>query len=39
MAVVLLGEPFAAYHVVALALVVGGIAIAQRGPSPRPAAR
>ena len=29
MAVVLLGEPFAAYHVVALALVVGGIAIAQ----------
>ncbi len=36
MAVVLLGEPFAAYHVVALALVVGGIAIAQRGPSHRP---
>ncbi len=32
MAVVLLGEPFAAYHVVALALVVGGIAIAQNGP-------
>jgi drug/metabolite transporter (DMT)-like permease len=31
MAVVLLGEPFAAYHVAALALVVGGIAIAQRG--------
>jgi drug/metabolite transporter (DMT)-like permease len=31
MAVVLLGEPFAAYHVVALLLVVGGIAIAQRG--------
>jgi drug/metabolite transporter (DMT)-like permease len=30
MAVVLLGEPFAAYHVVALILVVGGIAIAQR---------
>ena len=30
MAVALLGEPFAAYHVVALALVVGGIAIAQR---------
>ncbi len=29
MAVVLLGESFAAYHVVALALVVGGIAIAQ----------
>ena len=39
MAVVLLGEPFAAYHVVALALVVGGIAIAQRGPSSRPPAR
>ncbi len=33
MAVVLLGEPFAAYHVVALLLVVGGIAIAQRGSS------
>ena len=31
MAVVILGEPFAAYHVVALMLVVGGIAIAQRG--------
>ena len=31
MAVVLLGEPFALYHVVALALVVGGIAIAQKG--------
>jgi len=31
MAVGLLGEPFAAYHVVALVLVVGGIAIAQRG--------
>ena len=31
MAVVLLGEPFAAYHVVALILVVGGIAIAQMG--------
>jgi drug/metabolite transporter (DMT)-like permease len=30
MAVVILGEPFAAYHVVALVLVVGGIAIAQR---------
>ena len=30
MAVVLLGEPLAAYHVVALALVVGGIAIAQK---------
>ncbi len=39
MAVVLLGEPFAAYHVVALALVVGGIAIAQRGASPQPAMR
>ena len=44
MAVALLGEPFAAYHVVALALVIGGIAVAQRGagiradalvPSPR----
>jgi drug/metabolite transporter (DMT)-like permease len=33
MAVALLGEPFAAYHLVALALVVGGIAIAQRGSS------
>jgi len=31
MAVVILGEPFAAYHVLALVLVVGGIAIAQRG--------
>ena len=31
MAVALLGEPFAAYHVVALILVVGGIAIAQLG--------
>ena len=31
MAVALLGEGFAAYHVVALALVVGGIAIAQTG--------
>ena len=30
MGVVLLGEPFAGYHVVALALVVGGIVIAQR---------
>jgi drug/metabolite transporter (DMT)-like permease len=30
MAVAILGEPFAAYHVVALLLVVGGIAIAQR---------
>jgi drug/metabolite transporter (DMT)-like permease len=33
MAVVILGEPFAAYHVLALMLVVGGIAIAQRGAS------
>ena len=31
MAVGLLGEHFAAYHVVALALVIGGIAIAQTG--------
>jgi drug/metabolite transporter (DMT)-like permease len=31
MAVVILGERFAAYHVVALMLVIGGIAIAQRG--------
>ncbi len=31
MAVVILGEPFAPYHVLALLLVVGGIAIAQRG--------
>ncbi len=39
MAVVLLGEPFEAYHAVALLLVVGGIAIAQkgaRGKSPPP---
>jgi drug/metabolite transporter (DMT)-like permease len=35
MAVVILGEPFAAYHVVALMLVVGGIAIAQRGAADR----
>ena len=35
MAVVILGEPFAAYHVVALILVVGGIAIAQRGSGDR----
>jgi drug/metabolite transporter (DMT)-like permease len=33
MAVALLGEPFAAYHVLALLLVVGGIAIAQRSSS------
>jgi drug/metabolite transporter (DMT)-like permease len=31
MAVVILGEPFALYHLLALLLVVGGIAIAQRG--------
>jgi drug/metabolite transporter (DMT)-like permease len=31
MAVIILGEPFAVYHVLALLLVVGGIAIAQRG--------
>ena len=37
MAVVLLGEPFALYHVAALALVVGGIAVAQRGRPARPA--
>ncbi|HEY6520947.1 MAG TPA: DMT family transporter, partial [Roseiarcus sp.] len=30
MAVVILGEPFALYHVLALLLVVGGIIIAQR---------
>ena len=35
MAVGLLGEPFAAYHVDALALVVGGVAIAQRAPRQR----
>ena len=40
MAVVLLGEPFATYHVVALVLVVGGIAIAQKGARPyAPSAR
>jgi drug/metabolite transporter (DMT)-like permease len=33
MAILLLGEPFAAYHLFALALVVGGIAIAQRAPA------
>ena len=33
MAVLLLGEPFAAYHVLALVLVMGGIGIAQRAPS------
>ncbi|RBP16489.1 EamA domain-containing membrane protein RarD [Roseiarcus fermentans] len=31
MAVAILGEPFAAYQVVALILVVGGIAVAQKG--------
>jgi drug/metabolite transporter (DMT)-like permease len=31
MAVGFLGEPLAAYHLVALALVIGGIALAQRG--------
>jgi drug/metabolite transporter (DMT)-like permease len=31
MAVAILGEPFAPYHILALLLVVGGIAIAQRG--------
>ena len=31
LAVGLLGEPLAAYHLVALALVIGGIALAQRG--------
>jgi drug/metabolite transporter (DMT)-like permease len=36
MAVVILGEPFAAYHVLALVLVVGGIAIAQRGSGRSP---
>ena len=35
MAVLILGEPFAAYHVVALLLVIGGIAIAQRGSGGR----
>ena len=35
MAVLILGEPFAAYHVVALLLVIGGIAIAQRGSGSR----
>jgi drug/metabolite transporter (DMT)-like permease len=32
MAVALLGEPFKSFHLVALILVVGGIAIAQRAP-------
>ena len=39
MAVVLLGEPFAAYHVAALALVIGGVAVAQRAPRQRVAER
>ena len=39
MAVVLLGEPFAAYQVVALILVVGGIAVAQSGQRAKPAQR
>ena len=34
MAVMLLGEPLHVYHVVALMLVVGGIAIAQRSARP-----
>jgi hypothetical protein len=33
MAVGLLGVPFAAYHSAALALVVGGIALARREPA------
>jgi drug/metabolite transporter (DMT)-like permease len=33
MAILLLGEPFAEYHLFALALVVGGIAVAQRAPA------
>jgi drug/metabolite transporter (DMT)-like permease len=40
MAVGLLGEPFAAYHVAALGLVVGGIMLAQRnGPAEQSLAR
>jgi drug/metabolite transporter (DMT)-like permease len=31
LAVALLGEPFAAFHAVALVLVIGGIWLAQRG--------
>jgi len=38
MAVGLLGEPFAPYHIVALGLVVGGIAIAQGRLKRRPVA-
>jgi drug/metabolite transporter (DMT)-like permease len=33
LAVALLGEPLAAYHLIALALVIGGIVLAQRGPA------
>jgi drug/metabolite transporter (DMT)-like permease len=36
LAVGLLGEPLAAYHIVALALVVGGVLLAQRGPKVPP---
>jgi drug/metabolite transporter (DMT)-like permease len=32
MAVALLGEPIAPYHAAALALVIGGILLAQRTP-------
>ncbi len=39
MAVGLLGEPFAAYHIAALALVIGGIALAQRSPAQKSLAR
>ena len=35
MPVWLISEPFAAYHAVALALVIGGIWLAQRTRSPR----
>jgi drug/metabolite transporter (DMT)-like permease len=33
LAVALIDEPFAAYHAVALALVIGGIWLAQRTPA------
>jgi drug/metabolite transporter (DMT)-like permease len=33
LAVALIGEPFAAYHAMALALVIGGIWLAQRTPA------
>src|SRR5262249_40475916 len=33
LAVVLIDEPFAAFHAVALALVIGGIWLAQRAPA------